>query len=100
MSPEQSNHTALNSAGMTITSDSRIVAYVPGQHHLVPHRMIDNGLPISVDDPASRRDNRFHLPLYTRPAKQPYHPEAAYNSNLRMEEPKMTQVGLLIDIYA
>ena len=85
---------------MMISSDSRVVAYAPEQHQLVPQRMIYKGLPISVDDPASRRDNRFHLPLYTRPDKQTYHPEAAYNSNLRMEEPKMSQVGLLIDIYA
>ena len=100
MSLEQNNDIGLAAACMDNSTGNQLVPYYPGRNRILPHAPNAAHLPASADDPPSKRSNLISLPVDTRTEIQPDHPEAAYNSDLRLEKPKMTQVGLLIDIYA
>lgn len=96
----RNNEINLPASYMDIPTGNHLVPYYPGQNQIVPNTPKATRILPPSDDPASRRYALFPRPFSTRTDNQPDYPEAAYNFSLGLVQPKMNQVGLLIDIYA
>ncbi len=100
MSLERNNEINLPAIYMDIPTANHLVPYGQGQNQIIPKTPKATKMLPSSDDPASRCDTLFPRSFSTQTYNQPDYPEAACNCNLRLVNPKMNQVGLLIDIYA
>ncbi|CAB1071471.1 hypothetical protein D1AOALGA4SA_1249 [Olavius algarvensis Delta 1 endosymbiont] len=79
---------------------NQLVPYVPGQDQVVPYTPKPSRMGSLANESGTKRYALFLPPSFSNTQNQPEIMESAYNSNRCMVKPKMSQVGLLIDIYA
>jgi len=79
---------------------NQLVPYVPGQNQVVPYKPKPSRMVSHASESGTKRYALFLPPSFSNTQYQPEITESAYNSNRCMVTPKMSQVGLLIDIYA
>ena len=79
---------------------NQLIPCHPGQNQVIPYTSKPSRiLPLSGES-ETKRHALFIPPSYSKDNFRYELPKSAYNTRRRLVAPKMTQVGLLINIYA
>lgn len=85
---------------MNTISDSQLVPYHREPQQVRPLKPVAPRPVTAEGNPAAKRYAQMLPPRMSRHANQPESRESEYNSFRRLKNPKLNQVGLLIDIHA
>lgn len=100
LSVERNSHLIPLTAHANSVANNQLIPYFPIETRVIPfesHGSADSS-------PARDHASKPHVPVIPLPARwaiSPPNPAAsAYSASRRLEVPKMSRIGLLIDIYA
>jgi hypothetical protein len=85
---------------MEISSNSQLVPYYPDQRQISLYKADQSDSPAVLLNLGLKQNHLPHRPAFAGIFLPPYFQVPAYDSNRRLNIPKMNHVGLLIDIYA
>ena len=79
---------------------NQLIPWYPEQNQVITYASKPSRIPSLSSESGTKRHALFLPPSYTNDDFQHELPKSAYNTSRRLVTPKMTQVGLLINIYA
>ena len=100
MSVERNSHLISSAAHERKAANNQLIPYLPSKTRIIPVESHGSEESSPARDHASKPYVLVIPPTAKWAIRTPNPAESAYNTNRRLEVPKMNRIGLLIDIYA